>query len=472
MANITFRNYQEPNFVFNNKYSTVSYNKTSKNNLKKDSVELSYKHKKEKFDYSKDDGKISPLNKLKNFAKGIISPITSMFKSPKNFLMGVGAIAGGAALIVATGGAAAPVLVALGVTGGAVQLGVSAYKASTAKTDKEAEEAWLGMGAGTSAVVGSVAGAKSALKASGFDSGKMNCIQATIQCFKNLPKNIANSFNAFKSGAALTNLKNMFVRKKSDVEPTKNTEQQPKLSPEEALDKLKSKSSEVTFENLDPDSRTVAQNWWNEINQRCNGSSSYDDLISGQFDFAHNFDPKTATESELNALKAVRNEYCKMLCDYNKSIGNNEMLADWGDDGMALFNHFEGKYQFTDPKRISSIQKILDNLFGDEYKTFSQSEEGFSSVTKSLLQRLKNAFDNNSVLTDSHRADGAQVFESVLNLCPEKNIKIYRLNLPDNKFVYYIAQSKRKGLVIIEKNSILSIMSAGKRYLESIDLPK
>ena len=33
-----------------------------------------------------DDGKISFGSKIKNIAKGIISPITTMFSSPKNFL--------------------------------------------------------------------------------------------------------------------------------------------------------------------------------------------------------------------------------------------------------------------------------------------------------------------------------------------------------------------------------------------------
>ncbi|MBQ3641390.1 hypothetical protein II906_05660 [bacterium] len=184
-----------------------------------DSLKLSSK---EKFDYSVDDGKISFKDKLKNFAKGIVSPITTMFSSPKNFLIGAGMIAGGALLMVATGGAAAPALVALGVAGGAVQLGVGAYKAHNAKTDAEAEQAWQGIGAGTSAIAMSVAGSKAALKGAGVDTKGMGFLRATAECFKQAPKSVSNSVTAFKSGEALLNVKNVFKPKEtivnSDVE--------------------------------------------------------------------------------------------------------------------------------------------------------------------------------------------------------------------------------------------------------------
>lgn len=162
-----------------------------------------------KFDYSIDDGKISLGSKLKNFCKGLISPITNMFKSPKNFLMSVGMIAAGAALIAVTGGAATPILIAAGVTMGAVQLGTGAYKAATAKTDTEAEAAWQGMGAGTTSIGLSVLGAKKALKAAKIDTTGMNSLQATVKCFKASPgqfgKSVANakSFFGIEPKAAL-----------------------------------------------------------------------------------------------------------------------------------------------------------------------------------------------------------------------------------------------------------------------------
>lgn len=145
-----------------------------------------------------DDGKISGKEKVKSFAKGIISPITSMFSSKKNFAVGAAMIAGAAALCLATGGAAAPVLLAVGAGMSGVQLTKGTYKASTAKTDEEAKLAWEDIGAGTSGVTLSVVGAKasigSAAKSGVQISGnaeKMSALRATAECFK--PKTIISS---------------------------------------------------------------------------------------------------------------------------------------------------------------------------------------------------------------------------------------------------------------------------------------
>ena len=175
----------------------------------------------------KDDGKITLSEKVKNFAKGIVAPITTMFKSPKNFLIGAGMIAGTGLLIAATGGAAAPVLVAAGAIGGGIQIGVNAYKAKNAKTDIEAKNAWQGMGTGTTAVATSVIGAKSALKASGTDTSKMGIIKSTFECIKQAPKSIKNSINAFKSGSFITNLKTTF-NIKSEKTPKSDSAQNSK----------------------------------------------------------------------------------------------------------------------------------------------------------------------------------------------------------------------------------------------------
>ncbi len=136
-------------------------------------------------------------------------------------------IAAGAALTIATGGAIAPLLVALGVTGGAIQLGTSIYRASKATTDDEAIQAWQGMGAGTSAVGLSVLGSKAALKGAGVDTKGMGFLRATVECFKQVPSSVSKSVGAFTSGEALTNLKNVFKPKKSanpESEPKNNAE--------------------------------------------------------------------------------------------------------------------------------------------------------------------------------------------------------------------------------------------------------
>jgi len=161
----------------------------------------------------KDDGDISFTEKLKSFGKGLISPITSMFSSPGNFLKGAAMIVAGAALCIATGGAAAPFLVAAGVAMGGYQVAKGAYCAATAETDEEAKQAWEEMGAGTSTLALSAAGAKASI-ASAESAGvevaanvkDMNAIQATVECIKAVPSSVTRSAEIFKSGEAITNL--------------------------------------------------------------------------------------------------------------------------------------------------------------------------------------------------------------------------------------------------------------------------
>ncbi len=162
-----------------------------------------------------DDGKISFGQKIKSFGKGLISPITSMFKSPANFIKGALGIAVGAGLIAITGGAAAPIMVAAGVGLGGLQIAKGAAGAMSAKTDTEAQQAWENMGSGTFAVAGSIAGAKAAAKASGVNTDSMSALKATKECFKtgfsktNLTKcwttaktNITGFFKGKGAGAA------------------------------------------------------------------------------------------------------------------------------------------------------------------------------------------------------------------------------------------------------------------------------
>ncbi len=145
-----------------------------------------------------DDGKISGKEKCKNFFKGVGNFFKGMVCdengkfSWKRTLTTVAVAAGAVALTVATGGAATPFLVAAGATMGAVQVGKGAYKAATAKTDAEAAAAWQEMGSGATAIVGSVAGAKGALRSSGVNVAKTPSV---ISSFKN---------GGFKSGMAAT----------------------------------------------------------------------------------------------------------------------------------------------------------------------------------------------------------------------------------------------------------------------------
>ncbi len=148
----------------------------------------------------KDDGKISFKEKMKNFGKGIIKPVKTMFSSPKNIALTAASIIGGAALIAATGGAAAPVMVAAGLLGGGIQIGKGIYKQAKATTDEQAANAWQDMGSGTFTVGVSAAGAKSALKTAGVQGAKeMSTFAAIKNCIKSAPKNISKSVSGVSS---------------------------------------------------------------------------------------------------------------------------------------------------------------------------------------------------------------------------------------------------------------------------------
>ena len=164
-----------------------------------------------------DDGKISGGRKFKNFCKGIGNFFKGMVCdengkfSIKRTLTTAAVAAGAVALTVATGGAATPFLIAAGGAIGAVQVGKGAYKAATAKTDAEAEAAWQEIGSGTTAIVGSVAGAKGALKSAGAAVPEGNAVtsslKATGECFKIAGKGgmkaMSGMAHPFKSGRAI-----------------------------------------------------------------------------------------------------------------------------------------------------------------------------------------------------------------------------------------------------------------------------
>ncbi len=144
-----------------------------------------------------DDGKISAKEASISFGKGLIGVVKSAIKHP--IVTGL-TIAAGAALTVATGGAALPVMVAAGATLGVGQIGYGAYKAVTAKSDGEAKQAFETMGNGTFAVAASTVSAKGALNAaskagvtSAQGAEKLNILQATRQCIKSTPEAITQS---------------------------------------------------------------------------------------------------------------------------------------------------------------------------------------------------------------------------------------------------------------------------------------
>ncbi len=140
----------------------------------------------------KDDGKLSFGEALTSFGKGLAGIVKTAINHP---IATAATVAAGAALTVATGGAALPVMVAAGAAVGGVQIGYGAYKAATAETDGEAKQAFETMGNGTFALATSALGAKPALKAAqnaGVTSASTDggVIKSLAGCFKSAPEAI------------------------------------------------------------------------------------------------------------------------------------------------------------------------------------------------------------------------------------------------------------------------------------------
>lgn len=153
------------------------------------------------------DGKFSVSEAGKNLVKGIVSPITNMFSSPKNFLLGAGMMAGSAVLIAATGGAIAPLFVAAGIGMGACQVAKAGYKFATAKNGDDVEKAFYDIGGATSTIGLSVAGARGSLKQASIKTEGLNTFSSVKTCFTSAKSLVKQSANVFKSGYYKTNLK-------------------------------------------------------------------------------------------------------------------------------------------------------------------------------------------------------------------------------------------------------------------------
>lgn len=158
------------------------------------------------------------------FCKGLVKPIVNMVKHPiKTALF----IAGAAALIIGTGGAATPFLIGAGLAMGGYQLAKGTYNAITADSREETLAALEDMGEGTFTVGASLVGAKSyasgtsagsATAAAAKESTKMGKFLAYTKglgkdCWttlKDTPAGLKNSYAAVRSGEAMGNLKSVY----------------------------------------------------------------------------------------------------------------------------------------------------------------------------------------------------------------------------------------------------------------------
>lgn len=242
----------------------------------------------------KDDGKISFGKKCKNFFKGVGNFFKGMVCdengkfSLKRTLTTVAVAAGAVALTVATAGAATPFLIAGGAALATYQTGKGVYKACTAKTDREAEQAWQEIGSGTTAIVASVAGAKGALKSAGAPIPKGNAItsslRATGECFKIAgkgawnakgamlhPMQTARSIKGYWNSTAKPNLQQAFSYKNGYKNYTKAEQSKINKNINDIEAKMSEIQSELQKTNLTDAKRAELNTQYNElIGQRTN----------------------------------------------------------------------------------------------------------------------------------------------------------------------------------------------------------
>lgn len=158
------------------------------------------------------DGQFSASQAGKNFVKGLISPITSMFSSTKAFLTGAAMIGGSIALVAATGGAAAPLLVVAGVAMGTAQAAKGIYNIASARNGDDVEKAFFDIGGATSILGLSVLGAKGSLKQANIETESLSPFDATKKCFTSAGKFIEESTKVFKSGYYRVNWNNVIKK--------------------------------------------------------------------------------------------------------------------------------------------------------------------------------------------------------------------------------------------------------------------
>jgi hypothetical protein len=164
----------------------------------------------------RDDGKISFKEKMASFGKGLLGLVKAVVKRPIATLLTFGL---GVGLTVITGGAILPVLVAAGIVSGLGILGYGIIKAARAKTDAGAKQAWESIGNGTFALVCSLLGMKSSLKAAAKagvkaaeEAENLNLCQTVAKTFKVVPdavkisvRNTKGNFLTYTTGQVHAN---------------------------------------------------------------------------------------------------------------------------------------------------------------------------------------------------------------------------------------------------------------------------
>ena len=317
-----------------------------------------------------DDGKLSFGETVGNFFKGLVSPVTSLFESPGNFIKGVAIMGGCALLCVATGGAAAPLLVAGGCALGGFQAVKGVIGAANAKTEEEARQAWQSIGAGTGAIAMSVAGAKSAAKAGGIYEEGMTSLQATKACITNVGKSASASLEAFTSGQAMSNLKAAFGAKgKTAVSENK--------APAE-------KTATELYEEGAPDAQVAEQAKAERLSHK-----------SDKIDISRNPDsPQADIYKEVNEISADSPDYLEYKAQRNARVSERmELDADQLGDAIeyqrgkaveAKQNGYKGAQKVANDN-ARMYEREYEQLTGHKYESPAASEP----VTPSKPQTVR-----------------------------------------------------------------------------------
>jgi len=168
------------------------------------------------------DKKFNLATAFKNFAQGVVSPVTELF-NPKTllFLGSLKLLTTG--LMVATLGSIAPAFVALGAGFGLMECGVGAYNLLKAKNGEDFNKSFYH--AGVAAVFGllAVLSSRWALKSGKLSMGG-NLFRTTCRCISETPKKLKETFKriangeawkSFKSGQAWDYIKQEFTSVKT-----------------------------------------------------------------------------------------------------------------------------------------------------------------------------------------------------------------------------------------------------------------
>ena len=354
----------------------------------------------------KDDGKISWGKKLKNFGKGIGNFFKGMVCdengkfSWKRTLSTVAVVGGAIALTVATSGAAAPYLIAAGATMATVQTGKGVYKACTAKTDREAEQAWQEIGTGATGIVASVAGAKGALKSAGVAVPKGNAVtsslRATVDCFKITGKGLwsakgsmlhpiqtARSIRNYWSNTAKPNLQQAFSYKNG----YKNYTEAEQVKINKKINDIDSKMSKISEELQKPDLSDA---------RRVELNTQYNDLIAqranAEVHSAYNTtrmqNGPSASTSRKDCIK-VAEENLKSLQEQLKTATGEQKAAIEAD--IKLLNkeikYFKNNFKIDGvQERINRAQRMISELEAE--KNLPTQSHNLTSAQQARLNTI------------------------------------------------------------------------------------